>query len=96
MKKVSCRLPFDSTPEQTKMAFRKLVLEVYKNRLGRTPRKEDETAFKQIVNPENSSINDLYFQEKKIGNVAITYILDIPREINLEYKPNPYTVFVTT
>jgi hypothetical protein len=89
MKNISVKIPFDSTPDQTKEALGKLVREVYRNRLGRAPRGEEETAFKQTVNPDNASINDLYFQGKKIGSLATNYILDIPRAINLDFTTNP-------
>jgi hypothetical protein len=86
MKNLSIKIPFDSTPGQTKEAFRKLMFEVHKNRLGRAPRKDDKSAFKQTDNPDNSSIKDFYFRGKKIGSVATTYTLDMPREITLDYR----------
>jgi len=88
MKNISVKLPFDYTQDQTRDAYRKLVREVYKTYLGRTPTGEDETHFKQTANPDNSSSNDLYFQGRKIGCLATTYILDSPRSIKLDFTTN--------
>jgi hypothetical protein len=85
MKNISVRLPFDYTQDQTREACRKLVREVYRAYLGRSPTGEDETHFKQTANPNNSSTTDLYFQGKKIGCLATTYILDSPRAIKLDF-----------
>ena len=82
-------MPFDSTPDQIKEAIKKLVREVHRNHLGREPRGEDEIVFKQTANPVNSSIKDLYFRTEKIGSLATTYILDIPRGINLDFTTYP-------
>jgi hypothetical protein len=88
MKNISVKLPFDYTRDQTREAYRKLVREVYRAYLGRTPTGEDETHFKQTANPDNSSTTDLYFQDQKIGSLATTYILDSPRSIKLDFKTN--------
>jgi hypothetical protein len=87
MKSISVKMPFDSAPDQTKEAFRKLIREVYKSYLGRMPTETDVTNFKKLVNADNSSINDLYFEGKKIGSLATTYILDSPRGISLDFIP---------
>jgi hypothetical protein len=88
MKNISVKLPFDYTWDQTREAYRKLVREVYRAYLGRTPTGEDETHFKQTANPDNSSNTDLYFQGQKIGSLSTTYILDSPRSIKLDFKTN--------
>jgi hypothetical protein len=85
MKNISVKLPFDYNQDQTKEAYRKLVREVYRAYLGRTPTGEDETHFKQTANPDNSSTNDLFFQGQKIGCLSTTYILDSPRSIKLDF-----------
>jgi hypothetical protein len=86
MKNISVKLPFDSTQDQTSEAYKKLQREVFKNYLGRLPTPDDEMHFKQTVNADNSSVNDLHFQGKKIGSIATIYILDKPRVITLDFK----------
>jgi hypothetical protein len=88
MQNISVKLPFDYTQDQTREAYRKLVREVCRAYLGRSPTEEDETQFRQIANPGNSSANDLYFQGQKIGCLSTTYILDSPRSIKLEFTTN--------
>lgn len=88
MKNISVKLPFDFTQEQTRDANRKLVREVYRAYLGRTPTGDDETHFSQTANPNNSTTNDLYFQGQKIGCLSTTYILDSPRSIKLDFTTN--------
>jgi hypothetical protein len=88
MQNISVKLPFDCTQDQTRDAYRKLVREVYRAYLGRSPTGEDETHFKQTANPDNSSTNDLYFQGQKIGSLSTTYILDSPRAIKLDFTTN--------
>jgi hypothetical protein len=87
MKKVSVQLPFESTREQLLEKSTSLVHEIYKDLLGREPLKEDATRFIHRINPDNSSINDIYFDNRKVGSLATTFILDGPKGISLDYEP---------
>jgi hypothetical protein len=89
MKNISVKLPFDSSQEQTREAYKKLQREAFKTYLGRTPTVEDEAHFKQTPNENNSSMTDLYFNNKKIGSITTNYILDMPRGINLNFTSQP-------
>ncbi len=89
MKNISVKLPFDSSQEQTREAYKKLQREAFRTYLGRTPTAQDEAHFKQTANANNSSVNDLYYHDKKIGSLATTYILEMPRVINLDFTAQP-------
>lgn len=86
MKKISINLPFGATREELLNSSQKLVHEIYKDLLGREPMKEDAPRFANRINPANNSINDIYFDNKKVGSLATTFIVDGPRGINLEYS----------
>ena len=85
MKEISVKISFESTTDQTNGAFTKLLDEVYRAFLGRRPTVEDLNGFALSPNVDNASINDLYFKGKRIGSFATTYILDIPRAINIGF-----------
>jgi hypothetical protein len=87
MNDISVKIPFDSTKERIIAATKELVHEIYRVYLGRKPTKNDAPRFQQKVNAGNMSINDQYFDGKKIGSLMTTYILDIPRCITLGFKP---------
>jgi hypothetical protein len=89
MKNISVKLPFDSTRDQTRDAYKKLQRQALRIYLGRSPTAEDEDHFKETVNADNSSVNDLFFEGKKIGSLATTYTLDMPRGINLNFTSHP-------
>jgi hypothetical protein len=86
MNDISIEIPFDSTKERISAARKELVSEVYRGYLGRHPTKNDASRFQQRINADNKSINDQYFDGKKVGNLMTTYILDIPRYISIRFN----------
>jgi hypothetical protein len=87
MKNISAQLPFDSTKDRISSATKELAVEVYRACLGRHPTKNDAPRFQERINTDDKSINDLYFDGKKIGSFITAYILDIPRSISIKFNP---------
>jgi hypothetical protein len=87
MNDITVTIPFDSTKDRISAATKELVDEIYRGCLGRKPTIKDAPRFHQRTNAENTSINDQYFDGRKIGSLITTYILDIPRCITLGFKP---------
>ena len=57
--------------------MKELAVEIYRACLGRHPTKNDAPRFQQRTNADNNSINDQYFDGRKIGSFMTNYILDI-------------------
>jgi hypothetical protein len=86
MNNISIEIPFDSTKERISAATKEVLSEIYRGYLGRPPTKDDASRFQQRINAGNMSINDQYFDGRKIGSLMITYILDIPRYISIRFN----------
>lgn len=87
MEKITVKIPFESTKEQILEATKELVHEIYKGYLGREPTTEDRPKFSDGLNADNASINNFYFEGKKYGSLATTYIVDGPKGISFEFTP---------
>jgi hypothetical protein len=86
MDDISIQIPFDSTIERIAAATKELVAEIYRGYLGRHPTKDEASRFQQRSNADNKSINDQYFDGRKIGSLMTTYTLDIPRCISIRFN----------
>ena len=86
MNDISIQIPFDSTKERIATATKELVSEIYRGYLGRPLTKDDASRFQQRSNADNKSINDQYFDGRKIGSLRTTYTLDIPRCISIRFN----------
>ena len=87
MNDISIQIPFDSTKERISTATKEVVSEIYRGYLGRHPTKNEASRFRQRINADNESINDQYYDDKKIGSLRLTYILDMPRCISIRFNP---------
>jgi hypothetical protein len=87
MNEISIKIPFDATKARISAAMKELAYEIYMGCLGRRPTKNDAPRFQQRTNTDDKSINDQYFDGKKIGSLMTAYILDLPRCITLGFKP---------
>jgi hypothetical protein len=86
MNNLSAQIPFDSTKEHISSATKELAFEIYRACLGRKPTKNDAPRFQQKINTDDKSINDQYFDGKKIGSFVTKYVLDIPRSISIRFN----------
>ena len=86
MNDISIQIPFDSTKERISAATKEVVSEIYRGYLGRQPTKDDTSRFQQRSNADNKSINDQYFDGRKIGSLTTIYTLDIPRCISIRFN----------
>jgi|GEM_PF-5037635 hypothetical protein len=87
MEKVSVHLHYDSSREELLEKSTMLVHTIYTGLLGREPNKEDAPRFEQRINPDDNSLNDIYFDNKKVGSLATNFIPNGPKGISLDYTP---------
>jgi hypothetical protein len=87
MTDISAKIPFDSTKERISAATKELAFEIHRVCLGRRPTKKDALRFQQKANTDDKSINDQYFDGRKIGSFFTSYILDIPRSVLIKFNP---------
>jgi hypothetical protein len=87
MNPISVRIPFDSSKEEILESTKKLVSEVYKGYLGHEPTTDDIPRFIERINSQNGSVNDMYFNRKKYGTLATTFIVDSPQGISFDFTP---------
>lgn len=87
MEKRSKKLAFQISKEELQRATQELIWEIYKDRLSRDPLTEDNPHFQNNFNPNNSAIQDMYYDGVKYGELATTSYFDGPGYLELTFTP---------